>query len=73
MTTISANSGLTAKERSQVIKVLSSPRFYATALAVTLVILGAVLPNFPINSDELTKIVAALAAYVIATSIRPHS
>jgi uncharacterized membrane protein YdjX (TVP38/TMEM64 family) len=72
MTNISAKT-VTAADRSEIAKVLSSPRFYATLIAIVLVTLAAVLPNFPISEADLTKIVSALCAYVIGVSIRPYS
>ena len=54
-------------------RVLSSPRFYATFVAVAFVFVEAYAPDFPLTEKEVTEIIVALSAYILGTSIRAHS
>lgn len=48
---------------------LASRKFWAALVALVLVIVRAYQPAFPLGEEELTALIAVLAAYILGTGI----
>jgi len=48
---------------------LKSRKFWAAVVGLGLVIFRAYQPNFPIDDDQLTKIILVLIAYILGTAL----
>jgi hypothetical protein len=48
---------------------LASRKFWAALVGLAVIILKAFRPDFPISEEEITNLVAVLAAYILGTAI----
>jgi len=48
---------------------LGSRKFWAAFFGLFLLVLKAYLPDFPLDGDQLTSVVAVLVAYILGTGI----
>lgn len=48
---------------------LSSRKFWATLLALLIMLIKAWKPNFPLNGEELAGILAVLVSYILGTAL----
>ncbi len=48
---------------------LTSRKFWAAVVGLALVIIRAYSPQFPLQEDELTRILAVLVAYILGTAV----
>ena len=49
--------------------VLKSRKFWAAVIAVLVIVLRAVVPDFPITDERLSEIVYVLIAYILGTGL----
>lgn len=50
-------------------ELLASRKFWAALVGLAVIILKAFRPDFPISEEEITNLVAVLAAYILGTAI----
>jgi hypothetical protein len=50
-------------------ELLASRKFWAALVGLAIIILKAFKPDFPISEEEITNLVAVLAAYILGTAI----
>ncbi len=53
----------------KLIELMSSRKFWAALVGLAVIILKAYRPDFPISEEEITNLVAVLAAYILGTAI----
>lgn len=52
---------------------LTSRKFYAAIVGLLAIVLKQVLPNFPLDEQQLTEAVILLAAYILGTGIEARN
>jgi hypothetical protein len=53
----------------KIYELLASRKFWAALVGLGIIILKAFRPDFPISEEEITNLVAVLAAYILGTAI----
>lgn len=51
---------------------LKSRKFWAAVVGVAVTTIKAYRPDFPLTEDQLTSVVALLAAYIVGTAVEDH-
>ena len=54
---------------NKLLSLVKSRKFWAAIAGLLVVILRAVLPDFPIDDEQLSYIIVVLASYIIGTGI----
>jgi hypothetical protein len=57
------------KHMKKLIELLASRKFWAALVGLGIIILKAYRPDFPVSEEEITNLVAVLAAYILGTAI----
>ena len=53
----------------KLILLLSSRKFWAALVGLALVVVRAYDPDFPLQEEELTRIITLLVAYILGTAV----
>ena len=55
--------------KSRLAGLLSSRKFWAAAVGVVFTVVQAVWPDFPLQPEQVTEVIALLSAYILGTAV----
>ncbi len=50
-------------------QLLASRKFWAALVGLILIVVKAYAPNFPLQEEELTRVITLLVAYILGTAV----
>lgn len=48
---------------------IASRKFWAALVGLVLIVVKAYAPNFPLQEEELTRVITLLVAYILGTAV----